>query len=78
MKTKIFLGLLLAGFSSYAQNSPEANFKLTRPAFKEQNAFQTTAFVEKYFRLPGNTGFDASIHHVEDILKSRFCSAKTK
>ncbi|MGA9649966.1 M28 family peptidase [Pedobacter sp.] len=69
MKTKIFLGLLLAGFSSYAQNSPEANFKLTRPAFKEQNAFQTTAFVEKYFRLPGNTGFDASIHHVEDILK---------
>ncbi|MFC3560665.1 M28 family peptidase [Pedobacter jamesrossensis] len=69
MKSKILLGLLLAGFSSYAQNSAEANFKLTRPGFKEQNAFATTAFVEKYFRLPGNTGFNASIHHVEDILK---------
>ncbi|WP_316830963.1 M28 family peptidase [Pedobacter aquatilis] len=69
MKTKILLGLLLAGFTSYAQNTTEQYFKLTRAGFKEANAFETTAFVEKYFRVPGNTGFNASIHHVEAILK---------
>ncbi|GGI28855.1 hypothetical protein GCM10008119_34730 [Pedobacter mendelii] len=57
------------GFASYAQNSTDQYFKLTRTDFKEKNAFNTTAFVEKYFRVPGNTGFNASIHHVEDILK---------
>lgn len=69
MKLKILLLLLLAGYSGYAQNSVDTNFKLTRSGFKEQNAFATTAFVEKYFRVPGNTGFTASIHYVENILK---------
>lgn len=69
MKTKILLGLLLAGFTSYAQNTTEQYFKLTRSGFKESNAYETTAFVEKYFRVPGNTGFNASIRNVEGILK---------
>ncbi|RYD79975.1 MAG: M28 family peptidase [Sphingobacteriales bacterium] len=69
MKTKILLGLLLAGFSSYAQNTTEQYFKLTRAGFKQNNAYETTAFVEKYFRVPGNTGFNASIRNVESILK---------
>ncbi|MCZ4225576.1 M28 family peptidase [Pedobacter rhodius] len=69
MKTKILLGLLLAGFSSYAQNTTAQYFNLTRAGFKENNAYETTAFVEKYFRVPGNTGFNASIRRVESILK---------
>ena len=69
MKTKIFTGLLLVGFSSYAQNTTEQYFKLTRAGFKENNAYETTAFVEKFFRVPGNTGFNASIRNVEGILK---------
>ena len=69
MKTKIFTGLLLVGFSSYAQNTTEKYFKLTRAGFKENNAYETTAFVEKFFRVPGNTGFNASIRNVEGILK---------
>ena len=69
MKTRILLSLLLAGFSSYAQNTTEQYFKLTRAGFKENNAYETTAFVEKYFRVPGNTGFNASIRNVESILK---------
>jgi len=69
MKTKILLGLLLAGFTCYAQNTTEQYFKLTRAGFKENNAYETTAFVEKYFRVPGNTGFNASIRNVEGILK---------
>ncbi|WP_443944570.1 M28 family peptidase [Pedobacter sp. AW1-32] len=70
MKTKVLFALLLAGCSSYAQNTIENNFTLTRTGFNAQNAYNTTSFVEKYFRVPGNTGFNASIHHVEDILKA--------
>jgi len=69
MRTKILFALLFAGLASYAQNSTDGYFKLTRAGFKENNAYETTAFVEKYFRVPGNTGFNASIHYVENILK---------
>jgi aminopeptidase YwaD len=69
MKIKICIALFFVGFSTFAQNSPDAYFKLTRAGFKENNAYETTAFVEKYFRVPGNMGFNASIHHVESILK---------
>ncbi|PWS30789.1 M28 family peptidase [Pedobacter paludis] len=69
MKTKILFALLLAGLASYAQSPSDQYFNLTRAGFKEKNAFETTAFVEKYFRVPGNTGFNASIHYVENLLK---------
>jgi len=69
MKTKILFALLFAGLRCYAQNSTDEYFKLTRAGFLEKNAYETTAFVEKYFRVPGNTGFNASIHYVESILK---------
>ncbi|MBC6112543.1 M28 family peptidase [Pedobacter fastidiosus] len=69
MKTKILFALLFAGLASYAQSPSDQYFNLTRAGFKEKNAFETTAFVEKYFRVPGNTGFNASIHYVENILK---------
>jgi len=69
MKLTVVAGLLLMGFASYAQNTTEQYFKLTRAGFKENNAYETTAFVEKYFRVPGNTGFNASIRNVESILK---------
>ena len=55
--------------SAFAQSQTENYFKLTRAGFNEKNAYETTAFVEKYFRVPGNTGFNASIHYVENILK---------
>ncbi|MGN7988070.1 M28 family peptidase [Pedobacter sp. 22226] len=69
MKTKILFVLLFAGLSGYAQTSTDDYFKLTRTGFNEKNAYETTDFVEKYFRVPGNTGFNASIHYVENILK---------
>lgn len=69
MKTKILFVLLLAGLASYGQDPSNQYFNLTRAGFKEKNAFETTAFVEKYFRVPGNTGFNASIYYVENILK---------
>lgn len=69
MKKLLFLGLLLAALPSFAQTQQETYFELTRTNFNAKNALSTTAFVEKYFRLPGNTGFNSSIHYVEDILK---------
>ncbi len=69
MKAKISFFLLFAGITSYAQTPIDENFKLTRAGFNDKNAYQTTAFVEKYFRVPGNTGFNASIRYVENILK---------
>ncbi len=45
-------------------------FDLVRPEFSGQKAFDQVAFMDKYFRWPGNTGFNASVHRVEDILKT--------
>ncbi|WP_316798560.1 M28 family peptidase [Pedobacter frigidisoli] len=70
MKTKILFTLLFAAVTSYAQNTTDSYFKLTRKGFNEKEAYHTTAFVEKFFRVPGNTGFNASIHHIEQILKN--------
>lgn len=67
---KILLFVLTAiASTTFAQTQTDNYFKLTRAGFNEKNAYETTAFVEKYFRVPGNTGFNASIHYVENILK---------
>jgi aminopeptidase YwaD len=69
MKKSLLAIALLFTTSVIAQTQSANYFKLTREGFNEKNAYATTAFVEKYFRVPGNTGFNASIHYVEDILK---------
>jgi len=69
MKKLFFFICLLFTTGAFAQTQTASYFKLTRAGFNEKNAYETTAFVEKYFRIPGNTGFNASIHYVEDILK---------
>lgn len=69
MKKILFAALFLFATTAFAQTQTANYFKLTRNGFNEKNAYETTAFVEKYFRVPGNTGFNASIHYVEDILK---------
>ncbi|RZK82603.1 MAG: M28 family peptidase [Pedobacter sp.] len=68
MKNIIFAFLFLS-VSVYAQDPTSKYFKLTRTGFNKENAYNTTSFVEKYWRLPGNKGFNASIYHIEDILK---------
>ncbi|MBP9926910.1 MAG: M28 family peptidase [Cyclobacteriaceae bacterium] len=39
-------------------------FELVRPEFKGDVAYETTAFVEKYWRVPGNTGFNESVYRI--------------
>ncbi|KQC02714.1 M28 family peptidase [Pedobacter sp. Hv1] len=69
MKKILLSALLFISANAFSQSQTANYFKLTRAAFNEKNAYATTAFVEQYFRVPGNTGFDASIHYVENILK---------
>ncbi len=69
MKRITLFALILMSYSTFAQTQTANYFNLTRSSFNEKNAYETTAFVEKYFRIPGNTGFNASIHYVEAILK---------
>lgn len=67
---RLFIMLLaVLSLHANAQNQKAEYFKLTRAGFNEKNAYATTAFVEQFFRLPGNKGFDESIYKVEEILK---------
>jgi aminopeptidase YwaD len=43
---------------------------LTRPLFSGDRAFDQVAFMDQYFRWPGNAGFNASIRRVEGILEA--------
>jgi hypothetical protein len=51
-------------------------FALTRPAYSGDRARDVVAFMDQYFRLPGNTGFNASLDRVEGILKAAENEAK--
>lgn len=64
----IFFPIILCGQKA-ADQSLEKYYILLRNEFNEQNAYKTVAFVEQRWRLAGNTGFNESIFHVENILK---------
>jgi aminopeptidase YwaD len=67
---KLLTLLLLGSSAAFSQQDPStAYFNLTRKAFNKSNAYETTAFVEQRWRLPGNKGFNESIYRVEEILK---------
>ena len=76
MSRRVILSLgLLAAQTAAAQRaeSPAAvkrYFDMVRPEFSAKNAFDQVAFMDRYFRWPGNTGFDASIDRVEGIVKA--------
>lgn len=56
----------------YAQNNSNTingYYPLLRSAFIEANAYKTVAFVEKRWRIPGNSGFNESIFDVEKTLQ---------
>jgi aminopeptidase YwaD len=69
MKKLLTIILLLSASAAFSQDPTTAYFDLTRKAFNKSNAYETTAFVEQRWRLPGNKGFNESIYHVENILK---------
>ncbi|MBY0572177.1 MAG: M28 family peptidase [Undibacterium sp.] len=62
-------------FSSKLNNDPARSIRVDdyytnlRAMFVAENAYQTVAFVEKAWRIAGNTQFNESIYHVEKILQ---------
>jgi len=69
--SKLLILLLLFFTSSGQQMSKLEKFylQLLRKDFNAGNAYHTVEFVEKYWRLAGNNGFNQSIFYIEKILQ---------
>ncbi|MEB2784795.1 M28 family peptidase [Algoriphagus persicinus] len=66
---------LFLASSAFAQNVPlqkvnDPYFKLVRPEFKGDLAFETVAFVEQYWRIAGNTGFNNTVFRIAEQLEA--------
>jgi len=71
----LLLMLPLSAASQSRREQPKAAdptvqtyFEMARRSFSADRAFETVAFMENHWRIPGNSGFDASIYRVEQIL----------
>lgn len=51
------------------ESSISKHLALVSENFQAERAFETTRFVSEQWRVPGNAGFDTSIHYVLQILK---------
>lgn len=73
MKFKLifFSGLFLAQstFAFQVKEFQDHYILMADETFDKEGAYNTVAFVEKYFRVVGNEGFNASIHHVAEKLE---------
>jgi hypothetical protein len=73
MNKPIFLQTLILLFaitlSAQSSSKIDSYYPLLRNNFNEDNAYKTVGFVEKYWRIAGNTGFNKSIFYVEKILQ---------
>ncbi|NVK85649.1 MAG: M28 family peptidase [Cytophagia bacterium] len=70
-KLIIFLGLFFAQstFAFQIRDFQDHYIQMADETFNKEGAYNTVAFVEKYFRIVGNEGFNASIHHVAEKLE---------
>lgn len=71
MRVLFICVFIITSIGTSAQSDPTLKkyYDRIRAAFQEQNAFETVAYVEQRWRLPGNTGFNETIYYVESILK---------
>jgi hypothetical protein len=75
MQKSIFLVLLVVSSFNmgFAQSSLDQTinpyFDLVRPNYSGDLAYETVAFVEKYWRVAGNTGFDATVFRIAEELE---------
>jgi aminopeptidase YwaD len=72
MKKYFLFPLLICVLSVTAQRSAtiDGYYSLLRKSFNENNAYNTVGFVEKYWRIAGNTGFNESVYQIEKILNA--------
>lgn len=74
-RSKIFLSFFALVTASCIPNTEvqqpivKQYFDLVDASFDSEKAFQTVAYVEQYFRVVGNEGFNNSIYFVEELLQ---------
>ncbi len=71
----LLLSLTLFAYSVFSQKNAltklsSSYFDLVRPEFKGDLAYETVAYVEQYWRVAGNTGFNNSIFRITEKLES--------
>lgn len=77
MQKRISLVLLslLAAFLGFAQSPidpiTQPYFNLVRPEYTGDQAYETVAFVEKYWRVAGNTGFNETVFLIAKKLEEK-------
>ena len=76
MKLKFILPAFIIFSTLFNSNDTSSNsqttadyFDLVRQNFTGDLAYETTAFVEKYWRVVGNTGYNASIYKIASTLE---------
>jgi hypothetical protein len=68
IRSWVGFAFLCIPFRAEAQSIDEY-FDLARAEFRGENAFESVAYIEQFWRLAGNSGFDKSIYHLEEKLK---------
>ena len=69
-KINILFCLALAlGCSQNPKEKAQDYFKTVRSEFTGELAYETTGFVEQYWRVAGNTGFNKSVYWIADHLE---------
>ncbi|WP_405384952.1 M28 family peptidase [Maribacter sp. LLG6340-A2] len=60
----------IVGCSQQPNEEPVDYFTIVRPEFTGKLAYETTDFVEDYWRVVGNTGFNKTIYLIADSLEA--------
>jgi hypothetical protein len=65
----LFCLTLTLGCSQNSEENIVDYFEIIRPEFTGELAYKTTEFVEQYWRVAGNTGFNKSVYWIADHLE---------
>lgn len=66
----LFIACLNPKNTSVHHPTVEPFYEMVDAEFDGQKAYETVAYVEQFFRVVGNEGFDKSVHFVEKVLKN--------
>lgn len=70
INTMMLCFFVLAGCSQQPVNTVKNYFELVRPAFTGTLAYVATDYVEDYWRVVGNTGFNNTVYLIADTLEA--------
>lgn len=65
----IWFSVFTLGCSQKPEEKATNYFEIIRPEFTGELAYETTSFVEQYWRVAGNTGFNESVSWIADHLE---------